>query len=291
MAIKHLKTLVMIAETGSFSSAAERLFITQSAVSMQMKALEEEWRVTLFDRKTRPPVLNARAWTLVPQAKAVVEQYEALQSAAASPSAELIGSIRVGVVPSAATALLPDVMFKLRRSHPGLTILAESGLSSELLFKVAQGQLDAAVVTEPDRMDAGVVSGLVRSEELKLFARDVLEGADVQMLLSNSPFIRFSSAMGIGRIVDDALRSRGIKVNVIVELDSIEAILRMVRLGLGIAIVPEHSPSRSARRKLSVRSLAPPLWRNVVMVTRREFAELPAVGVLHDTFKAVAEGG
>lgn len=288
MAIKHLKTFIMIAEMGSFSAAAERLFITQSAVSMQMKALEEEWRVTLFNRTTRPPVLNRRGWMLVPQAKALVEQYEALKAAAGAAASELIGSIRVGVVPSAATDLLPDVMFRLRQSHPGLTIRAESGLSAELLFRVGQGRLDAAVMTEPDRLEAGIVSELVRSEELKLFARRDLVRPDTHEMLSACPFIRFSSDMGVGRIVDEALRSRGIKVNAIVELDSIEAILGMVHLGLGISMIPEHSTSRRLKGDLSIISLVPPIMRNVVLVARREKAELPAIGLLHETFRAVA---
>jgi DNA-binding transcriptional LysR family regulator len=288
MAFKHLKTFVMVAETGSFSAAAERLFITQSAVSMQMKALEDEWRVTLFDRKKRPPVLNRRGWTLVPQAKALVEQYEAMKAAAGAAASELIGLIRIGVVPSAATDLLPDVMFSLRRSHPGLTIRAESGLSAELLFKVGQGRLDAAVMTEPDRLEAGVVSELVRSEELKLFAHRDLVRPDAREMLSTCPFIRFSSDMGVGRIVDEALRSRGIKVNAIVELDSIEAILGMVHLGLGIALIPEHSTSRRRKGPLSVISLVPPIMRNLVLIARREKARFPAIGLLHETFRTVA---
>lgn len=288
MGIKQLKTLVMIAECGGFSAAAERLFITQSAVSLQMKALEEEWRVTLFDRRTRPPVLNRHGWMLVRRARALVEQYDALKAAAGAPAAELIGSLRIGVVPSAATDLLPEVLLRLRQAHPGLTTHAESGLSAELVFKVGQGRLDAAVVTEPDRLDVGMVAELVRREELKLFAHQDLVLPALEEMLSTRPFIRFSSAMGVGRIVDEALRSRGIKVNAILELDSIEAILGMVHLGLGIAIIPEHSTSRRLAGSLRGLPLTPPITRNLVLVARREQAELPAIGILSETFRAVA---
>jgi DNA-binding transcriptional LysR family regulator len=132
------------------------------------------------------------------------------------------------------------------------------------------------------------LSELVRSEELKLFAHHDLVLSDAREMLSNCPFIRFSSAMGVGRIVDETLRSRGIKVNAIVELDSIEAILGMVHLGLGIAIIPEHSTSRRLEGTLSEMSLVPPIRRNVVLVARREQLELPAIGILHETFRAVA---
>jgi DNA-binding transcriptional LysR family regulator len=288
MAIKHLKTLIMIAECGGFSAAAERLFITQSAVSMQMKALEDEWRVTIFDRTTRPPVLNRHGWMLIPRARALVDQYDALKAGAAMH--ELIGSLRVGVVPSAATALLPHVLLELRRDHPGLTTRAESGLSAELLFKVGQGRLDAAVVTEPDRLDVGMVAELVRTEELKLFAHRDLILSDADEMLRSCPFIRFSSAMGVGRIVDEALRSRGIKVNAVLELDSIEAILEMVQLGLGIAILPDQATFRHLTGDVSVLSLLPPVQRSLVLVARREYVELPAIRILGETFRSVGAG-
>lgn len=285
MSIKHLKTLIMIAECGGFSAAAERLFITQSAVSMQMKALEDDWRVTLFDRRTRPPVLNRQGWMLIPQAQALVDQYDALKAGAATH--ELIGSLRVGVVPSAATALLPQVLLDLRQDYPGLTTRAESGLSAELLFKVGQGRLDAAVVTEPDRLDVGMVAELIRTEDLKLFARRDVTLPDVDEMLRTCPFIRFSSAMGVGRIVDEALRARGIKVNAVLELDSIEAILEMVQLGLGIAILPEQAASRRTAG-VSVSPLQMPIRRSLVLVARREYAELPAIRILGDAFRAAA---
>jgi DNA-binding transcriptional LysR family regulator len=290
MSIRHLKTLAMIAECGGFSAAAERLFITQSAVSLQMKTLEDEWRITLFDRSTRPPVLNRHGWTLVRRAKTLIDQYEALKASVHAASSELLGSLRIGVVPSAATNLLPLVLLRLRNSHPGLTVHAESGLSAELMFKVVQGRLDAAVVTEPDRPEIGLATELVRQEELKLFAHDDLVLPDVREMLSVRPFIRFSSAMGVGRIVDEALRARNIKVNAVLELDSIEAILGMVHLGIGIAILPEYStePRRNHRRREL--SLDPPILRNLVLVARREYAGLPAILSLLETFRVVAFG-
>lgn len=278
----------MIADSGGFSAAAERLFITQSAVSLQMKALEEEWRITLFDRTTRPPVLNRHGWTLVHRARALIDQYDALRASVHAAPSELIGSLRIGVVPSAAANLLPRVLLRLRDVHPGLTIHAESGLSAELMFKVGQGRLDAAVVTAPDRLDIGLATELIRQEELKLFAHDDLVLPDVDDMLAKRPFIRFSGAMGVGRIVNEALHSRNVKVNAILELDSIEAILGMVNLGLGIAILPEHSMARWRDHRLNELSLDPPVRRNLVLVARREYVELPAVGSLLETFRSVA---
>src|SRR5690606_26789473 len=90
MGIRQLRTLVEIADGGSFSAAARRLYLTQSAVSMQMKALEDELRVALFDRACRPPVLNSVGWRLVEEARAIIERYETLRSTAAGPIGDLV---------------------------------------------------------------------------------------------------------------------------------------------------------------------------------------------------------
>lgn len=290
MGIRPLRTLVMIADCGGFSAAAERLFVTQSAVSLQMKALEEAWRVTLFDRTTRPPVLNRQGWSLVQRARPLLDQYDALRASVHAAPSALEGSLRIGVVPSAAAGLLPHVLLRLRESHPALALHAESGLSAELAFKVGQGRLEAAVVTEPERLEIGLTAGLIRQEALKLFAHETLVLPDPREMLASRPFIRFSGAMGVGRIVDEALRARGIRVNAILELDSIEAILGMVRLGLGIAILPEHSALPGPDSRLRALPFDPAVCRNLVLVARREHAALPAVAFLLETFRSVAAG-
>ena len=95
MNLRHLRTFVTIAETGSFQAAAERLFLTQSAVSMQMKALEETLQAELFDRGKRPPVLSAHGRALLDRARDLVDQVENFRRAAAGGD-ELLGSLTLG---------------------------------------------------------------------------------------------------------------------------------------------------------------------------------------------------
>src|SRR5262249_12148555 len=100
MSIRQLRTLVAVADGGSFNVAAQRLYMTQSAVSMQMKALDLDMRTKLFDRTSRPPVLNSSGWRLVDEARQIIERYDALRRLATAPTAGLSGSVRLGVVPS-----------------------------------------------------------------------------------------------------------------------------------------------------------------------------------------------
>lgn len=289
MDFKSLRTFIAVAEAGSFSEAAHRLCVTQSAVSMHIKAMERDWNVTLFDRTSRPPILTQRGWTLLAEARELLARYEKMKVMAGARLQAMAISVRIGVVPSIATELLPEVMRQLNRDHAGLTVRAESGLSADLQFQVSQGRLDAAVVTGMERIEVGMAVDHIRTEELQLFAHPELMKADVHETIRSSPFIRFSSSINIGRIVDEHLRLQGLgNVNAIAELDSVEAILGMVRLQLGVAILPVSLASRLSGVGLAKSSLSPPVVREVIMVARKENAEQPAVAAIRETFQAVA---
>lgn len=288
MSLRQLETFVAIAETGSFSAAADRLCVTQSAVSMQMKALEAEWQVTLFDRKTRPPVLNNNGWRLVEYARKLVVEYHNLAAVATAPVGELVGTVRLGVVPSVATGILPLVLLQIRQKHPGLRVRVESGLSPELIFKVGEGRLDAAVVTGTDRFDMRVYMETIRSEELKVLVHKKLATGTAREILTRSSFIRFNASMGVGRIIEDALRNNDIAVDDAMELDSIEAIAKMVYLKLGVAIVPEACIPPHFAKHCQAIALDPPVSRLVSFVTRRTNSEVPALRAIFSAFCLVA---
>lgn len=290
MSLRQLETFVAIADTGSFSAAAERLFVTQSAVSMQMKALEAEWQVTLFDRKTRPPVLNDRGWRLVEHARKLVEDYRHLASSAVGGSNELVGSMRLGVVPSMTTTALPLVLLEMRNRHPGLKVRVEGGLSPELIFKVGEGRLDAAIVTGTDKLDTRVRMEVIRREELKVMVHEDLASGPAHEILTRYPFIRFNPAMGVGRIIEKALRDKEINVEDAMELDSIEAISQMVYLKLGVAIIPEFCIPQHVASHFRMLSLDPPVSRDVCFATRRTTSETPSLRAILETFRSVARG-
>lgn len=280
MNLKHLRTFVTIAETGSFQAAAERLFLTQSAVSMQMKALEETLQAELFDRGKRPPVLSALGRALLDRARDLVDQVENFRRAAAGGD-ELLGALTLGVIPSATTSILPGALARLRDEHPRMQVRIEGGLSAGLEDLVAGGVIDAAVVTEPARLPSGLRSLTIFSEPLLIAAPLGTEGENGAALLETLPFIRFNRGTGVGRIIETTLQSRGIRVDETMELDSIEAILMMVSRGLGAAVVPQRS--LTAQFADTVRTFpfdAPGVTRNVGLVVRRRQSETPLVTAL-----------
>jgi DNA-binding transcriptional LysR family regulator len=288
MSIRQLRTLVAVADGGSFSAAAQRLYMTQSAVSMQMKALEEEMRAKLFDRASRPPVLNSNGWRLVEEARSIIERYDALRAVAAAPSSGLIGYLRLGVVASVATYLLPQALWKLRKAHSGLRIQVQGGLSQELAFKVEERQLDVAIVTEPERLDPSVVFEQIRDEVLKVLIHKELARGPIAELLSKHPFIRFNPAMGVGRVIDATLRARRISVNDFVEVDSIETMISIVKLKLGVTIIPVGLVKPNITGTLKAISFDPPVIRRIGLLARRGMIDAPAVRAVADAFSAPA---
>lgn len=285
MNIRHLETLLAIADSGSFAAAAERVGVTQSAVSMQMKTLEEELGASLFDRTRRPPVLNETADGLLARVRELVRLSEDIRAVAGDGTAR--GRLRLGIIPTAATGLVPTALARLAERAPDLRIRVESGLSVDLIRRVAQGALDAAVVTETPRLERGLVLNPIHEEPLVVAAPIGAPGRSDRDLLRTLPFVRFNRRTGVGRVIDAALRQRRIVVSEAMELDSIEAILAMVARGLGVAVAPAGSITDALRE--TVRTVPfgnPPVRRRVALVERERPEVASATALLLEELRA-----
>lgn len=289
MNLRHLETLLAIADTGSFAAAADRVGVTQSAVSMQMRTLEAVLGAELFDRARRPPVLSELGRALLTQAREVVRAAEDLTAAAAGSA--LRGRLRLGVIPTAATGLVPDALARLAARAPDLQIRIESGLSVDLARRVAQGTLDAALVTDAPRPERGLVVRPVLEEPLLVVAPRDAAGATARALLQKLPFVRFNRRTGVGRVIDAALRRDRIAVTETMELDSIEAILAMVGRGLGVAVAPAGSVVGPVAETVRTLPFGDPQVRRRVGLLERERAAgaepNPVTTALLDVFRAV----
>lgn len=239
MNLRHLETFVAIADSGSFAAAADRVGVTQSAVSMQMKALEDQLQAELFDRAVKPPSLNETGFALLPKMRILLRQADELRMLAGR--VELRGRLRIGTIPTTAATLVPQALQRLSEKAPSVQLRVESGLSSDLVRRVQNRSLDGAIVTETPRLERGLSFIPILEEPLVLVAHDDISGQRVSQILRHRPFIRFNRRTGVGQVIDGALRRRRIAVQETMELDSIEAILAMVHRGLGVAIAPLSS--------------------------------------------------
>lgn len=237
MSIRTLKTLIAVADFGSFSAAAREVFITHAAVSQQIRALEEEWKIALFDRTHRTPQLTPAGRALVSKAREVVAAYDNIVPGVLGDQG-MEGLLSFGAVPTTLTALVPSAVAKLKQDYPGLHVTVVPGLTTELIQQVERGSLDLAIVSKPQFTPRNMVWYDLAEEPFELLASLEAEGRDPIRLLKNSPFIRFSRQAVVGGLIETWLQEQKIVVRESMELESLEAISSMVYCNLGVSIAP-----------------------------------------------------
>lgn len=238
MTIRMLRTLIAVADHGTFSAAADAVFVTHAAVSQQMRALEAEWQVAIFDRSTRTPELTPTGRALLAKAREVVRAYDDIVPSVLGDDG-LKGDFNLGAVPTTLTGLVPFATAMLKTECPDLRVGLFPGLSIPLIHQVERNALDGALVSKPDLLPRGLVWHPVASEELVLICSERILDDDPVRILSEHPFIRFSRDAVVGSIIEKWLLANNITVNDSMELAGLEAIYSMALAGLGVSIVPE----------------------------------------------------
>ena len=235
MELRQLKTLVAIEDCGSFAGAADAVGLTQSAVSLQIRHLEEELGAELFDRTRRSPRFNAKGRALAAHARKVVEICAHITAHGASDALE--GTLLLGAVPTSLDGIVPPALAFLREYHPGLLVRVTSGLSADLTERLRSGAINTAVVTEPHRPADGLTAHPIAREPLVVLAPPDAAGDSDQEILEAAPFIQFDRRAWVGQRIDRHLRDRGIRVSLGMEINTLEAIARMVRWRLVFSFV------------------------------------------------------
>ena len=238
MNLRQLQTLVAIADRGSFTAAGRAVGLSHSAVSLQVKALEEELGVALADRSQRPPRLTARGRALVGQARRMLEIAGEIRALGSDQA--LAGTLAVGVVPTEMVHLLPPALARLKARHPKLALRVRSGLSSELAQAVRAAELDVAVATWPEIVPEGLVLHEIAREPLAVIAPAAAPEATAEALIAAHPFIWFSRQTWAGQRIEALLAARGLAPREGMEADSLEAIAALAAHGLGVSVVPER---------------------------------------------------
>lgn len=274
--IRTLHIFLAVARAGSFAAAGQQAGLTAAAVGQQMRALEHELGRPLFDRGARSVALNAAGRALVVPVEDLLARYAALAEAPGDDD-DLAGTVRVGALVSALMGEFADALWALKREHPRLDVKLYAGLSAGFAQQVERGELDAAVVTQsPMRLPAGLAWSPLYTEPMVLVVPRTphfpLPAQPLEML-KRAPFLRFDHSTWTGMLVDRALAQCGAtQVHEALELNSVEAILALVRQGFGVSIVPQlRNVGWSRDRALRVVRLARvTVQRHVGLLERRQ---------------------
>ncbi|PCH72439.1 MAG: hypothetical protein COC12_06155 [Rhodobacteraceae bacterium] len=267
MNLHFLRTIVAISQYPTFVAAGQALGLSHSAVSVHVKALEQELQIVLVDRKRRPPVLTDKGIALVEHAKRIMEITDEIKALASEKT--LIGSLTLGVVPSSLINLVPPALANLRRSHPRLHLQIKADLSQELTQQVRNRDIDAAIVTAP----AGPLEGLrvqrICLEPINILAPASAPESTARALLSAHPFLWFNRRTWAGQQIERYLLDQKIHVRPVLEVDSLEAIEALVRNGIGVSIAPQRACAPPYPGDLKVLPLGnPQIQRELVLIDR-----------------------
>lgn len=268
MNLRYLKTFVAVADHGNFARAANSVGLTQSAVSMQMRTLENLLRVRLFDRSKRPAVLSEQGEILVKRAREIVSRFQGLIDDTGGED-NLPAALRLGAVRSSMSGLLPRALAALNHEFPGVRINVTGGLPSDLITRVQDGDLDGVLVSEPQYRAPHLHWIPLVEEPLVVVTAMDNNGHSVEEILTSCPYIGLNRGAWGGRLVDEYLHSRGIVLRPIMEFDSIEPVMLMVQRGIGVSIVHQgciDHPLRVMMRRFTLEE--PALARRVGLLYR-----------------------
>lgn len=241
MDVSQLRTIIHVAELGSLSKAADRLLIAQPALSRQVRLLEEELGVRLFDRHGRGMVVTEAGQDVLRHAQRIMNELEEIRAAVADEDAPLRGHVSIGMPPTVADILSVPLVSAFQERHPEATLRIVSAYSGYLLDWLHRGQVDVAILFE-SRPTRSLRSVPLLEEELHLIGSpdaglwredpvsfDQLD--DVKLLLP-------SSGHGLRRIVEECASEAGVTLKIGVEADSYSTLKNLVKSGHGFTILP-----------------------------------------------------
>jgi DNA-binding transcriptional LysR family regulator len=266
--LRQLNHFVAVAEEQSFTKAARRLSYVQSALSVSIQSLERELGIRLFERTTHRVVLTDAGDALLPSARQTLASVEQTLDIAAALRGVLRGTVRIGMMQSFAFLDVADLLGRFHRQHPDVEVQISPsvGGSQAMVEELKRGGIDIAFVSVRDD-PVGVSTSELGVEELHLVGTAELlppRRARVQLrALADATFVDFPAGWGIRAAVDQAFAAAGIHRRPTIEVADVGACLRMLRGGLGVALLPQSLLDGDDR--LQSRRLASRLTWRVVM--------------------------
>jgi len=251
MEIRQLKAFLAIAEAKTFTAGARRVNITQAAISMQIRQLEDEVGLPIFTRTPRRVILTEAGEYLLERARKILREHDSALAEIAEVAGAEYGRLRIGSASAMfATQQLPTIIQKLKQKFPKADLSVSSGTSERLVDKIMHGEVDMAFVSLP-------VENLNITTEL-LFSDEIVAIAHPKHSLAKEKFISAATLAGekliLGeqggntrRMIDDFFNAANVRPNITMELSRQEAINRMVENNLGVGIAGAKTVSKDIR--------------------------------------------
>lgn len=242
--LRQLATFVAVAEEGSFTRAADRLHVVQSAVSAGVRNLEKELGTMLFDRSTHTVRLTDSGRALLPEARATLAAAQAARDAVDEVRGGLRGTIVLGTMQAQGMRAidLAGVLAAFRAEHPGVKVTIRHGGSSEMAREVREGRLDFAFVALPGDAPPGLELVPVAREPIMLAVPTRHPHANTTGIdlpsLRDETLVALPAGWGIRMAVDRSFAAAGVTHTVTYEVNDTATMVEFIRNGLAIGMLP-----------------------------------------------------
>lgn len=288
MTLIELRYLVTLAQTQHFGRAAELCSISQSALSMAVRKLEENLGVLLFERSKSGIRATQMGEQIIAQAQRVVSQADAITALAAADRDQLAGELKIGAIFTLGPSLLPQLIPSLRLIASQLSLNCYEGYNSDLREKLRSGELDAILISQPFT-EADIVSQEIYSEPLQLVmplnhplaAKKSIGFNDLAdqtfLLLSDKQCLRTQMLAAYPAAQHNSI-----------ECSSLDTLRHMIALGLGISILPSSATSSAlfSAQALSTRPLQGQPKRKISLAWRASFPRHKAIDAVRRAIQA-----
>lgn len=290
MEIYQLKTFVAVATEGNLTRAAERVFTSAPAVSAQLKALEEELGVRLFDRTPRGMSLTLAGQRLLAEAQRTLAAAQSLHATAAQIRGQVRGVVRMGTVSDPAALRLGEVFVQLAEQHPQVALQLRQGVSMHATQAVRRGELDCAwVLCEHPTLDGLEILRLQACEVVAAVPRRLSAAGQPESLeaLTRLPWVATPPECGLRGPLDRLFAQAGAPVPATVTADTESAMRSMVASGLGVGLMRRDQAEAAVR---DGQADIFPGWSGqtwLCWITTPEALAIPAVAAVRDTVQAL----
>ena len=253
MEMRQLKAFLAIAEAKTFTAGARRVNVTQAAISMQIRQLEDEVGIQLFTRTPRRVILTQAGEYLLVRARNILREHDSAIAEIAELAGAEYGRLRIGSASAMfATQQLPTIMHKLRDKYPSAELTVTSGTSQYLVDKIMHGEIDTAFISLPVD-NSNIATDLLFSDEIVAIAHPAHPLAGDKFIsaatLAGENLILGERGGNTRRMIDDFFSAANVRPNVIMELSRQEAINQMVENNLGVGIAGAKTVAKEIKEK------------------------------------------
>ncbi|MBK5212805.1 MAG: hydrogen peroxide-inducible genes activator [Flavobacteriaceae bacterium] len=297
MTITQLKYVLAVAEHQNFTKAAEKTFVTQPTLSMQIQKLEDELEIQIFDRSKKPIELTAVGRKIVDQAKNIVNESDRMQDVVDQEKGFIGGTFKLGIIPTIMPTLLPMFLKNFSNRYPKVQLKIEELNTDEIISKINDGYLDAAIVATPLGQEKIKERPLYYEpfvgyipESHRLFSKEKLEVNDLDiediLLLEDGHCFRD----GIINLCKASKNGNSDKFQL--ESGSFETLVKLADEGLGMTLLPYlHTLDISVAQTKNLRYFKEPSpAREVSLIYSKSELKMQIINALHDIISGVIRG-